>query len=257
MKKTYFLADAHFGSRAIADEQGRERRLARFLYSIKDQAKAIWMLGDMFDFWHEYRLTVPRGFTRFLGMLSYLTDHGVQIHYLTGNHDLWMHDYLEHECGVILHKQKLVPALIDGHHFLLAHGDGLDKKDKHYLALRAMFHNGVCQRLFAAIHPRWALSMGYAWAAHSRLKHEGQEGIAIPEAQDGTLAFARAYATAHPDTDYFIIGHRHIDQQSALPNGGRFIVLGDWISKFSYAEFDGETLTVSHYKDGAPNSTNN
>lgn len=249
MKKTYFLADAHFGSLAIPNEKERERRLVRFLWSVKDDMKALWLLGDMFDFWHEYRLTVPRGFTRFLGALSLLSDSGVDIHYITGNHDLWMHDYLQNECGLTLHKDKLVPALIDGHHFLLAHGDGLNPRNHRYLMLRAVFHNRLCQRLFASIHPRWAMALGYAWAAHSRLKHEGKEGIAIPEERDASLAFARRYATDHPDTEYFIMGHRHIDQVSPLPNGGQFVILGDWIEKFTYAAFDGERLSISHFTE--------
>lgn len=248
MKKTYFISDAHLGSWAIPNRRELERRVVRFLDSIKSDAKAIYMLGDMFDFWHEYRLTVPRGFTRFLGKLSELSDMGIELHLIVGNHDLWMTDYLEQECGVHLHHEKLLPVVIDGHRFCLAHGDGLDCKDRKYLFLRAVFHNRVCQRLFASIHPRWALQLGYTWARHSRLKHEGQEGIVLPEDQDNTLAFARTYATDNPNTDYFIIGHRHIDQQASLPNGGTFIVLGDWITKFTFAAFDGQQLSISHFE---------
>lgn len=249
MKKTYFITDAHLGSWAISNTRELEKRLVRFLDSIKHDAKALYMLGDMFDFWHEYRLTVPRGFTRFLGKLSELSDLGIELHLIVGNHDLWMRDYLTRECGVQIHHDKLLPLVIDGTHFCLAHGDGLDCKDRSYLFLRWVFHNRVCQRLFASIHPRWALMLGHSWARHSRLKHDGKEGIALPEDKDNTLAFARQYAMRNPVIQYFIIGHRHIDQQSALPNGGQFIVLGDWITKFTVASFDGKQLAITHFAD--------
>ena len=247
MKKTYFIADAHLGSWAIKDTLEKERKLVRFLDSIKEDAGALYMLGDMFDFWHEYRYTVPRGHTRFLGKLSELSDSGVDVHLLTGNHDLWMRGYLTQECGVAVHKERLLPMVIGEKHFCLAHGDGLDRKDKKYLLLRAVFHNKICQKLFASIHPRWAMKLGYSWAKHSRLKHEGHEGIVLTKDNDRTLAFACKYVQENKDVDYFIIGHRHIDQQDELPNGGRFIVLGDWISKYTYAVFDGENLEIRHF----------
>lgn len=248
MNNTYFIADAHLGSWAIKDTRDKERHLVAFLDTIKDDAKALYILGDMFDFWYEYRYTVPRGYTRFLGKLSELTDRGVEVHFLVGNHDQWMmHDYLHKECGVTVHTDKLLPITIGKKHFCLAHGDGLDNKDKKYLILRSIFHNKVCQRLFSAIHPRWAMKFGYVWARHSRLKHEGKEGIALPEDKDRTLAFARRYVEEYPEIDYFIIGHRHVDQQNELPNDGIFIVLGDWITKFTYAKFDGNNITVNHF----------
>ena len=249
MKKTYFIADAHLGSWAIKDTREKEKHLVRFLDNIKGDAAALYMLGDMFDFWYEYRYTVPRGYTRLLGKLSELTDSGVEVHFLTGNHDQWMmYNYLREECGITIHREKLMPITIGGKQFCLAHGDGLDPKDRKYLMLRAIFHNKVCQRMFSTLHPRWAMNFGYSWARHSRLKHEGREGIVLSEEQDNTLAFARQYAQDNPKTDYFIIGHRHIDQHNDLPNGGQFIVLGDWISKYTYAEFDGNHLNINHFK---------
>jgi UDP-2,3-diacylglucosamine hydrolase len=248
MKKTFFISDAHLGSWAIADSRQQERRVVRFLDSIKDEAAALYMLGDMFDFWHEYRYAVPKGFTRFLGKLSELSDAGVEVHFITGNHDLWMKDYLHEECGVRIHQEKIVRADIGGKHFYLSHGDALDRKDRGYMVLRGIFRNKVCQALFASLHPRWGLKWGYLWARHSRLKHEGQEGIYLAEDQDNTLAYVREFVKSHPDTDYFMIGHRHIDQQTELPNGGKFIILGDWITKFTVAAFDGNELTTYHFE---------
>lgn len=142
-KNIYFLSDAHLGSLAIAHGRTQERRLVRFLDSIKDKASAIYLLGDMFDFWDEYRYVVPKGFTRFLGKLSELTDSGVEVHFFTGNHDLWTYGYLEEECGVMVHKAP-VTTEIYGKVFYLAHGDGLGDPDNKFKFLRKVFHNRTC-----------------------------------------------------------------------------------------------------------------
>ena len=131
MKNVYFLSDAHLGSRAIEHGRMQERRLVNFLDSIKHKAAAVYLLGDMFDFWHEYKNVVPKGYTRFLGKISELTDLGVEVHYFVGNHDLWMGDYLEKECGVVLHKSSQVVEIYDKL-FYLAHGDGLGSKDRKF-----------------------------------------------------------------------------------------------------------------------------
>src|SRR5574344_598335 len=147
MKNIYFLSDAHLGSRAIEHSRTQERRLVNFLDSIKHKASAVYLLGDMFDFWYEFKLVVPKGFTRFLGKLSELTDLGVEVHFFTGNHDIWCGDYLTRECGVILHREPLTTEIY-GKEFFLAHGDGLGETDKTFQILRRLFHNKLAQRLF-------------------------------------------------------------------------------------------------------------
>ena len=169
MKNVYFLSDAHLGSRAIEHGRTQERRLVNFLDSIKHKASAVYLLGDMFDFWYEFRTVVPKGYTRFLGKLSELTDLGVEVHFFTGNHDLWCGDYLTKECGVIIHREPLT-AEIFGKEFYLAHGDGLGDPDKKFKMLRAMFRSRTLQTLFSALHPRWSMELGLNWAKHSRLK---------------------------------------------------------------------------------------
>ena len=149
MKNVYFLSDAHLGSWAIPHGRMQERRLVRFLDSIKHKAAAIYLLGDMFDFWNEYRYVVPKGYTRFLGKLSELTDMGVEVHFFTGNHDLWTYGYLEEECGLIVHHKPQTVEIYDKV-FFLAHGDGLGDPDKKFKFLKAMFHNRTCQRLLNA-----------------------------------------------------------------------------------------------------------
>ena len=144
MKNVYFLSDAHLGSLAIPHQRMQERRLVRFLDSIKEKAAAIYLLGDMFDFWYEYKYVVPKGFTRFLGKLSELTDMGVEVHYFTGNHDIWAYEYLEKECGVILHKKEETTEIY-GHEFFLAHGDGMGDPNKSFKLIRAIFNSRFCE----------------------------------------------------------------------------------------------------------------
>lgn len=250
MKNIYFLSDAHLGSLALKHPRTRERRLVRFLDSIKDKASTIYLLGDMFDFWNEYKYVVPKGYTRFLGKLSELTDNGVEVHFFVGNHDLWMYGYLEEECGVIVHKQPETVELADKV-FFLAHGDGLGDPDKRFKLLRKLFHNKTCQRLLNAIHPRWGMALGLNWAKHSRLKHEGgNEPRYMGEEKEHLVLFAKDYLKEHHNIDFFLFGHRHIELDLFLSHKTRLIILGDWISQFTYAVFDGEHLLLEQYVEG-------
>lgn len=273
MKKIYFISDAHLGSWGIDHARMQERRLVRFLDEIKPQAKAVYLLGDMFDFWYEWRYVVPRGYTRFLGKLSELTDAGIEVHYFTGNHDIWMYGYLEEECGVTLHRQ---PATVELYNkvFYIAHGDGLGDPDREFRFLRAVFHNGVCQRLFSMLHPRLSMWFGMTWARHSRLKRVRQqqtEGAAgtrfngdtttprnssgepeyMGEDREHLVVYTKEYMHTHPDVDYYIYGHRHIELDLMLTGEKRMMIIGDWITQFTYAVFDGEHLLMSEYEEGA------
>lgn len=249
-KNVYFLSDAHLGSWAITHKRTQERRLVRFLDSIKTKAHAVYLLGDMFDFWNEYRYVVPRGYTRFLGKLSELTDMGVEVHYFTGNHDIWTYGYLERECGVVVHKKELTTEIYDKV-FFLAHGDGLGDPDKGFRLLRRMFHNRLCQRLLNAIHPRWGMALGMSWAKHSRMKRvDGREPTYLGENREHLVLFTKDYMRSHPDIDYYIYGHRHIELDLMLSRKVRMMILGDWITQFSYAVFDGEHLFLEEYVEG-------
>ena len=250
MKSIYFLSDAHLGSWAIDHRRMQERRLVRFLDSIKEKAAAVYLLGDMFDFWYEYKYVVPKGYTRFLGKLSELTDMGVEVHFFTGNHDIWAYDYLERECGVILHKQPQTIELY-GKIFYLAHGDGLGDPSKSFKLIRGIFHHQVCQWLFSGLHPRWGLWFGQAWAKHSRLKHEA-EGVPpyMGEDKEHLVLYTKKYIQYHPNVDYFIYGHRHIELDLQLTKKARVLILGDWISQFTYVVWDGHHLFMQQYIEG-------
>lgn len=249
-KNVYFLSDAHLGSLAIPHGRTQERRLVRFLDSIKEKASAVYLLGDMFDFWNEYRYVVPKGYSRFLGKLSELTDNGVEVHFFVGNHDLWTYGYLEEECGVIVHKAP-VTTEIYGKVFFLAHGDGLGDPDNKFKILRKLFHNRTCQRLLNFVHPRWGMALGLNWAKHSRLKRaDGKEVPFMGEDKEFLVRFARDYKRSHPNIDYFLFGHRHIELDLPIDKSTRMLILGDWIWQFTYAVFDGEHLFLGEYVEG-------
>ena len=256
MKNVYFISDAHLGSLAIPHRRQQERRLVRFLDEIKDKAEAIYLLGDMFDFWFEYQTVVPKGYTRFLGKISELTDMGVEVHYFTGNHDIWCLDYLEKECGMTLHSSALTLDIGD-QTFYLAHGDGLGDHDWKFRFIRGIFHNKFCQWAFRWLHPYFGMKFGLNWAKHSRLKHEpslqdGKGGDPPYQGEDKEplVIFAKQYLKAHPDVDYFIFGHRHIELELALSRQTRVIILGDWITQFTYAVYNGEQLYLESYIEG-------
>lgn len=259
MKNVYFISDAHLGSLAIPHRRQQERRLVRFLDEIKNNAGAIYMLGDMFDFWFEYQTVVPKGYTRFLGKISELTDMGIEVHYFTGNHDIWCLDYLEKECGVTLHHNALTLEIGD-QTFYLAHGDGLGDRDWKFSLLRHIFHNGFCQWAFRWLHPALGMRFGLWWAKQSRLKHETSlrdDGCGDPpylgEDKEFLVIFAKRYWKEHPDIDYFIFGHRHIELDLVLSHQTRVIILGDWVTHFTYAVYNGEQLFLENYIEGDNN----
>ncbi|MBR6048317.1 MAG: UDP-2,3-diacylglucosamine diphosphatase [Bacteroidaceae bacterium] len=250
MKNIYFISDAHLGSWAIPHHRQQERRLVRFLDEIKNRASAVYLLGDMFDFWYEYKMVVPRGFTRFLGKISELTDMGVEVHYFTGNHDIWCKDYLQEECGIILHREPITVELADKV-FYLAHGDGLGDPDWKFKIIRAAFHSKICQTLFSCIHPRWGMQFGLTWAKHSRLKRGDMgEPLYMGEDKECLVLYAKKYLREHPDVNYFLFGHRHIELDLMLSKQCRLLILGDWISQFTYAVYDGENMFMENYVEG-------
>lgn len=267
---TYFLSDAHLGSWAEQHKRTQERRLVRFLDEIKDKASAIYLLGDMFDFWAENKYVAPKGYTRFLGKISELTDAGVEVHYFIGNHDIWMYGYLEKECGVILHKKEETID-INGKLFFLGHGDGVGKRDLGFSIIRWIFHNAFCQKLFSWLHPDFQVWLGQTWAKHSRMKRvDGKEDPFQGDDNEPLVQFSIEYSKSHPNIDYYVFGHRHIALDYTLPKsplphtpsltgrggvglqGGspRLILLGDWIWQFTYAEFDGEHMVLHEYVEG-------
>ena len=236
----FFLSDAHLGSLAIEHKRTQERKLVRFLDKIKDKADAIYLLGDMFDFWFEYKDVVPKGYTRFLGKISELTDNGVEIHYFIGNHDMWMDDYLEKECGVIVHH---TPCLLEiyGKEFYMAHGHTIDINKNNYSEkfMFRCFQDKTIQRLARMIHPHWFMNFGMNWAKNSRYKNlKKGESEYKGEHNENLVIYAKKYLENHPSVNYFLFGHRHIELNLMLSNDCHLMILGEWISKYTYAQFE-------------------
>ena len=172
------------------------------------------------------------------------------MHYFTGNHDLWCGDYLEKECGVVLHRAPLT-CEIYGKLFYLAHGDGLGDPDKKFKLLRTLFHSHTLQCLFSALHPRWSVELGLTWAKHSRMKRTGgKEPDYMGEDREHLVLYSKEYLKLHPDINFFIYGHRHIELDLMLNRNTRVLILGDWITTFTYAVYDGEHIFLENYVEG-------
>ena len=243
--KTYFLSDAHLGSVSHGSSIDIERKLCRWFDTVKHDAKEIYLLGDIFDYWFEYKNVVPRGFTRVLGKFSELTDAGIPIYFFIGNHDIWLTDYLSTECGLIV-KRKPVVKNIDGKVFFLAHGDGLGDESWGFRFVRKIYHNKFLRFLYAAIHPRWTMAFASKWSNYSRMSAE----IApfMGEEKEHLIQFAKKELKSSPEINYFIFGHRHIMLNHSLKEESNIVILGDWISYFSYAVFDGDVVVLKQFE---------
>ncbi|MDR0749310.1 MAG: UDP-2,3-diacylglucosamine diphosphatase [Tannerellaceae bacterium] len=248
-KKIYFASDSHLGARFHADPSAIEKKMVRWLDSIKADASAVWLLGDIFDYWFEYKYVVPKGFVRLLGKLAELSDAGVEIHLFTGNHDVWMFDYLPKETGAIIHRNVLTTDLL-GKRFFLGHGDEMDYRSKAFRLLRAVFHNRFCQWLYAAIHPRWTSGLALGWSLSSREGSFKREAGQEYQGEDGEylVAFAKEYLKSHPGINFFIFGHRHIMLDLMLSHTCRLIIDGDFMTHFSYVEWDGRNLSLKQFE---------
>jgi len=240
--KIFFIADAHLGLYPANRSFEREKMLVQWLDSIKGEASEIYLLGDIFDFWHEYRKVAPRGFTRFLGKLAEMSDNGTKIHFFTGNHDVWVYDYLPAEIGLTLYREPIVRDL-DGFRFFIGHGDGVGRGDNGYKILKRVFTNPVLQWLFSLIHPNISFAFGHRWSRSSRF---AKGIIAEPyrgDEREWQVAFARKTIKSQP-IDYFIFGHRHLAFDIRIGEKTRVINLGDWITNFTYAVWHDKTLEL-------------
>ncbi len=243
-EKIYFVSDVHLGAPALKNNRKREMLFAQWLDFIAKDAAALYLMGDIFDFWFEYKKVVPRGFTRILGRLADLSDSGVSIHFFTGNHDLWVFDYLTGEIGLTLHRDSLVTE-IGGKKFFLAHGDGLDPGDKAYLFIKKIFTSKKMQWLFSRLHPNFAFYLAHRWSESSRLSNDAaKEQFKVKN--ECMYNFAETYLKKEW-IDYFIFGHRHQMADVEVNNNSRLILLGDWIKNYSYATFDGRKVTLSKF----------
>lgn len=243
--KIYFISDLHLGLYPPEKSAEREKIVVRWLDSIKHETAELYLLGDIFDFWHEYRKVVPRGFTRFLGKLAEMSDSGTMIHYFTGNHDVWVYDYLPSEIGLKIYREHILRE-IDGYKFFIGHGDGVGSGDIGYKILKAVFTNRILQWLFARIHPNASLAFGHRWSRSSRY---AKGIIAEPyrgDDKEWQVAFACETIKTNP-VDFFIFGHRHLPFDITVGNNTRVINTGDWITNFTYAVWHDKKLELHSF----------
>lgn len=239
--KIYFASDFHLGLRAGTDPLEREKKVVRWLNEVAPDSKEIFLLGDVFDFWWEYKLVVPRGFTRFLGTVSSITDSGVPVHFFTGNHDMWVSNYLSGECGVTVHTDPET-KILDSKKFHIAHGEGLGSTNTTYKILLSLFRNKSLRFLYSALHPSIGVGIGHKWSLNSRLG----KGISLNfmgEEKEDLIRYARSILI-NDKIDYFIFGHRHLILSFKLQEGPEIIFLGDWVKNGSYAVWDGSNLEL-------------
>ena len=247
-KNTYFLSDFHLGVPNAEESLKREIRLVNWLDSVKDSAEAIYLMGDLFDFWFEYKQVIPKGYVRFLGKLAELVDQRVEIHLFRGNHDIWAFDYLEKEIGIMLHRKPEV-KMIKGKTFYLAHGDGLGPGDHSYKFLKKVFEFKLNQFLFKWLHPDIGVALGLWWSKKSRLSKytNAQKEEALPVDQEMLVRYASEHAKENSEIAYYVFGHAHMVIKHEINENQSLIILGDWISKFTFAEFDGNEIKIRAY----------
>ncbi len=246
-KKIYFASDFHLGAPNHEQSLIREKLIVKWLDEIKEDAEEIYLMGDMFDFWYEYRHTAPKGFIRFLGKLAEIVDSGIPITFFTGNHDMWMFDYLPKEIGVTIYREPTV-KIFNGKKFFLGHGDGLGPGDHGYKFIKKVFSNKVCQWLFARIHPNFGMGMAHYWSHKSRASNGGENEEKFVSIDNEWLAIYAKEILQKQHFDYFIFGHRHLPLNLQLTDKSTYINLGEWVTYNSYAVFDGNDLQLKYYK---------
>ncbi len=245
-KKIYFLSDFHLGAPDASTSLLREKKVCSFLDEIKHDAAEIFIVGDLFDFWYEYKKVVPKGYVRILGKMAEITDAGIPIHFFVGNHDMWMRDYFQTELNI---KVYFEPAEFNfsGKRFLLGHGDGLGPEDRGYKFIKKLFRHPLSKWLFGILPPVLGIGLADYFSLKSRAKTGKTDEIYLGEEKEWLVIYSKEILQKE-HFDYFIFGHRHLPLDIKLNNSSRYINLGDWIKYFSFAVFDGTDITLKYYK---------
>lgn len=249
-KKIYFASDFHLGIPDHDSSLNREKKLVRWLGMVSSDASEIFLMGDIFDFWFEYKTVVPKGYIRLLGKLAEFTDRDIPVHLFTGNHDIWAISYLQKEINIQLHRAPEIRNIL-GKSFYLAHGDGLGPGDNGYKFLKNVFSNRLNQWLFRWLHPDIGARMALYFSRKSRLANVIKENRieTMNRIEDEMLyKFASGQLKKGHAVDYFIFGHRHIPAMINLDEHCQLVILGDWLTNFTYAEFDGNTIELKHFQ---------
>jgi len=241
-KKVYFLSDFHLGAPNAKESLVREKKIVAFLEEIRADAAVIFIVGDIFDFWYEYRKVVPKGYVRLLGKLAEITDTGIPVHFFVGNHDMWMTDYFQKELNIPVYFEP-VEFEFNDKQFFIGHGDGLGPGDHGYKMLKKIFRNPVCQWLFGVLPPVVGVGLANFSSRRSRAVTGNNDGKFLGEENEWLITYCKE-VLKQKNYDYLIFGHRHLPIDFSLAPGNRYINLGDWIHYYTYAVFDGQQLTL-------------
>jgi len=244
-KKIYFASDQHFGAPTTKKSKIREKQFVNWLDSIKNEAEVIFLLGDLFDFWFEYKKAVPKGFVRVLGKLAELRDSGIQIHFFVGNHDLWMRDYFETELNIPTY-YKPKEFIFNNKTFLIGHGDGLGPGDKGYKRMKKVFINPVSKWFYRWLHPDIGIQLAQYLSVKNKLISGEEDVKFLGEENEWLVQYCKKKLT-EKHYDFFLFGHRHLPLEIAISENSKYINTGDWITHFTYAEFDGDQMMLKSY----------
>lgn len=246
-KNIYFASDFHLGLTTFSKGQEilREKKIIKWLDSIESKATAIFLVGDIFDFWFEYKYVVPKGFIRFLGKISNLNDQGIPVYFFTGNHDLWMFDYFQEELGIKVFK-KPIELIINDKSFFVGHGDGLGPGDNLYKILNNIFTNKITQWAFKWIHPDMGIGLAKRWSISSRNKKSGDEDVFLGD-KEYLVQYCKKQEAEH-HRDYYIFGHRHLPLEVDINEKSKYYNLGEWVNQFTFGEFDGNKFKLKTYQ---------
>ncbi|MBX2942136.1 MAG: UDP-2,3-diacylglucosamine diphosphatase [Cyclobacteriaceae bacterium] len=246
-KKIYFASDFHLGVPNHTASLAREKIIIKWLDQIKKDAHSIYLLGDIFDFWFEYKHAIPKGFIRLQGKLAELRDAGMPIYFFTGNHDMWMFDYFPNELGIPIYRQPIVLE-IGNQKLLIGHGDGLGPGDTSYKILKRFFNSSLCQWLFARLHPNFGIGIAKYWSRNSRITNMKKEEKFNGEENEYLLAYCRELEkTSHHD--FYIFGHRHLPLDIKVGDKSRYINLGEWVNFNTYGVYDGKSIELRTFED--------
>lgn len=245
-KNIYFASDFHLGVDALETSVEREKKIVRWLDSIQDEMSALYLVGDVFDHWYEYKRTVPKGFIRLFGKLMELRDNDIPVYFFTGNHDMWMFRYFEEEFGIPIFREPIIRE-IDGKRFFIGHGDGLGPGDYGYKLIKNVFNHPFNQWAFGWVHPDIGLKMMRFFSVKSR-QYTGEEApFEVPD-KEWLVQFAESDIKAN-DIDYYIFGHRHLPIDYTLSNGHtRYINIGEWMYASSYGVWDGKDMGIQFFE---------
>jgi len=246
-KKIYFASDFHLGVPTYEKSLAREKRIIKWLESVEHDAQEIFLLGDVFDFWFEYKNAIPKGFVRLQGKIANLTDKGIKVHWFLGNHDMWIFDYIPKELGVELHEGEIERTFNDKL-FFIGHGDGLGPGDNGYKFIKKVFRAKFFQWCFARLHPNLGIGMANFWSRSSRKKTGNADSVFYGEDKEMLIQFCKE-KVKEKDYNFFMFGHRHYPMDINISESSRYINTGDWFKKDTYAVFDGEKMELLEFKN--------